>query len=710
VGRRVAIGALILVAVSAFPASALADAQATRDEATIKYEDQAGQANQLAVSLSNEQYVFHEEGDVFVTGFGSGPTACTNDPVADPHSAQCPVDGVETVSILLDGEDDILKMADSASPLGPVPRIVADGGPGKDQLMGAGGREALLGGTGNDQLDGGGGDDLLDFPGVDPQEDQSAGDDTLKGGPGNDQLNGGPGGDGEGSDDLLGGDGVDTADYSERSAPLRISLDGVNDDGETGEHDNVEPDVERVLAGSDDDNLVGSPASNFLNGLAGDDRIAGGAGDDVLDGGANTAGSDSLDGGDGQDTLYGRAGDDELVADSGDDVLRGAGGQDTLDGGDGNDDLAGGAGADALDGGDGNDVVNGAEANLTGADSGDDLKGGAGTDMLLGADGNDTLDGGPGPDVMNGGDGTDTVDYDGRSGKVTVTLDGVADDGELNEHDNVLPNVENVLGGRVGDDLSGDSSANTIDGGPGEDLLDGNAGKDILKGGDAPDLIDARDGADDRVNCGDDGDLAIVDRSDTVRDCRWIDPGGKRRLEVARSALARPTSTEFGLRLPDGHRFFDLDKAVKVPIASTVDPEKGTVQLATARNRAGNRQEISVSQGIFSVRQNAGKQPVTELRLAGRLGACTRSAKGRRAPTDAPLRRLYTRVDKGKRGRYRVRGRYSVGAAFGTAWLTEDRCDGTLTRVDSGVVRVRDRVRNKTVSVRAGQNYLAPAP
>jgi hypothetical protein len=39
--------------------------------------------------------------------------------------------------------------------------------------------------------------------------------------------------------------------------------------------------------------------------------------------------------------------------------------------------------------------------------------------------------------------------------------------------------------------------------------------------------------------------------------------------------------------------------------------------------------------------------------------------------------------------------------------LTEDRCDGTLTHVDDGVVRVRDRVRNKTVTVRAGESYLA---
>jgi hypothetical protein len=45
----------------------------------------------------------------------------------------------------------------------------------------------------------------------------------------------------------------------------------------------------------------------------------------------------------------------------------------------------------------------------------------------------------------------------------------------------------------------------------------------------------------------------------------------------------------------------------------------------------------------------------------------------------------------------------------GTRWVVSDRCDGTLTRVVSGSVTVRDRVRDKTVIVRAGGQYLAPA-
>ena len=45
----------------------------------------------------------------------------------------------------------------------------------------------------------------------------------------------------------------------------------------------------------------------------------------------------------------------------------------------------------------------------------------------------------------------------------------------------------------------------------------------------------------------------------------------------------------------------------------------------------------------------------------------------------------------------------------GTRWLTEDRCGGTLTRVAEAAVSVRDRIRRKTVLVRAGRSYFARA-
>ncbi len=61
------------------------------------------------------------------------------------------------------------------------------------------------------------------------------------------------------------------------------------------------------------------------------------------------------------------------------------------------------------------------------------------------------------------------------------------------------------------------------------------------------------------------------------------------------------------------------------------------------------------------------------------------------------------------KGRFRTTGKYSSATVRGTIWLTQDECDGTLTRVRRGVVSVRDFKRKKTLNVKAGHSYLARA-
>jgi len=75
-----------------------------------------------------------------------------------------------------------------------------------------------------------------------------------------------------------------------------------------------------------------------------------------------------------------------------------------------------------------------------------------------------------------------------------------------------------------------------------------------------------------------------------------------------------------------------------------------------------------------------------------------------RDPARRVVRSLWAR-DRG--GRFRTYGNNSVATARGTAWVTRDRCDGTLTRVDEGAVMVKDRRTGKTVVVRAGDSHLA---
>jgi hypothetical protein len=61
------------------------------------------------------------------------------------------------------------------------------------------------------------------------------------------------------------------------------------------------------------------------------------------------------------------------------------------------------------------------------------------------------------------------------------------------------------------------------------------------------------------------------------------------------------------------------------------------------------------------------------------------------------------------KGSFRTTGKHSAATVRGTKWLTQERCDGTLTRVTRGVVSVFDKTLNKTVTVRAGRSYLARA-
>lgn len=227
------------------------------------------------------------------------------------------------------------------------------------------------------------------------------------------------------------------------------------DDGEASEGDDVREDVENLIGGSGDDELVGNDMANVITGGNGDDVISGGiAGDcdndiDVLNGGndddvfmmgpASDCG-DTVNGGAGFDRADYQYRTEDLVitvnnaADDGEDeddnikndveqIFGGFGG-DTITGGAAAEDLRGGAGDDILSGGGGNDT-------LVGHAGDDTLNGDAGDDIFLN-DGEDTdyvthstaqRTRGAGDDVMNGGAGTlDKADYDGRTAALGITM------------------------------------------------------------------------------------------------------------------------------------------------------------------------------------------------------------------------------------------------------------------------------------------------
>ena len=154
------------------------------------------------------------------------------------------------------------------------------------------------------------------------------------------------------------------------------------------------------------------------------------------------------------------------------------------------------------------------------------------------------------------------------------------------------------------------------------------------------------------------------------------------------------------IRVPGG-QFIELRGATQIPIGSQVDTTEGVVELTVGR--AAALDTTVFYDGLFTLQQ-ANARAIAQLRLdGGDFGQCLSSFRA--LAKRKPVRRLW---GSGK-GRYRTRGRYSSAVVRGTKWLTQDLCDGTLTKVEEGVVQVHDFTRNKDVKVRAGHSYIAEA-
>jgi hypothetical protein len=170
--------------------------------------------------------------------------------------------------------------------------------------------------------------------------------------------------------------------------------------------------------------------------------------------------------------------------------------------------------------------------------------------------------------------------------------------------------------------------------------------------------------------------------------------------------------------------FVALKGAANVPMGAQLDTRTGRVAVTSAADTSGGKaQTADFYDGVFKVTQATPKpkpkQPkalITDLAITGEpsRSECPR-ATGRAASAAAAKRKkrgakstLGSLWGSGK-GKFRTSGKYSSATVRGTIWLTQDRCDGTLTRVKRGIVSVRDFKRRKTVSVKAGHSYLARA-
>ncbi len=134
------------------------------------------------------------------------------------------------------------------------------------------------------------------------------------------------------------------------------------------------------------------------------------------------------------------------------------------------------------------------------------------------------------------------------------------------------------------------------------------------------------------------------------------------------------------------------------------------------RQASGGRQdrrcERRRAQGLHAApgrrqerKSRSSRSLITELALTG--SSFARCGSTGKASTSARSKRRVRRLWGDGKGAFRTKGRHAAATVRGTRWLVEDRCDGTLVKVSRGRVEVRDKIRLRTVQVRAGRSYLA---
>ncbi|HET7427487.1 MAG TPA: hypothetical protein VFJ50_10620, partial [Gemmatimonadales bacterium] len=188
-------------------------------------------------------------------------------------------------------------------------------------------------------------------------------------------------------------------------------------------------------------------------------------------------------------------------------------------------------------------------------------------------------------------------------------------------------------------------------------------------------------------------------------------PSGPPPPVLFRSVNVLPVSGTVKVKLPGASRFVLIQQATSVPVGTVVDVTHGVVQLVSARNAKGGTQTGTFYGGRFKIVQLRGNPPITELVLVGgNFKVCRARAAGLALAARTQSKRVIRHLWGNATGAFRTKGRYASATVRGTKWLTADRCDGTLIRVATGAVTVRDLVKRRSLVLRGRHKYLARTP
>jgi Ca2+-binding RTX toxin-like protein len=473
------------LALAAFACVALAAPAAANAASTVSYSgnslswlaEDAATDNTATITLNAAATTYTITDSELIN---TASAACTG---TGTHTVTCTADtpGDDNVSAAGRGGGDHITIGTSAAPAASQPDNINVGGPGE---------------IGNDVIDLSG----YTNPEGSSQIEGGGGTDTEIAGLGSTEFYMGDAQDGTG-DQLIGGPGYDTARYENRTNDVKLNAaDGLANDGEAGENDNISPQVDGLESGAGNDTLVAGPVNSYLYGGQGNNTLTGGPGADQLEA---QDGNDTMSGGDGPDELGGQGGNNNLKGGAGDDYLSAGEGTNAMDGGTGDDSLYVDDGTSDVHGGDGFDYVS----------------------------------------VRAFNHAPPYQDFD-----VSVMLDDLANDGAAGRGANIHSDIEDVSTETGNDTVVGTDAPGTIYTDAGNDVVNPRGGSDFVFAYEGNDTINARDGVFDRISCGGGNDTAIVDDIDALSGCESVSsapvpgaaaPRDRLRSKVALSRLAK---------------------------------------------------------------------------------------------------------------------------------------------------------------------------
>ena len=159
---------------------------------------------------------------------------------------------------------------------------------------------------------------------------------------------------------------------------------------------------------------------------------------------------------------------------------------------------------------------------------------------------------------------------------------------------------------------------------------------------------------------------------------------------------------------PNTSKFVPLTGTTEIPVGSQVDTTHGTIKLIAGLG-GGKTNSANFNDGLFKMQQKKAKNAFMTLLLQGGTwdlpDACAERLERRREAEASGAQALGER-----QGPLHDQGPLQLSDRARDEPAVQDRCDGTLTRVLRGIVKVQDFRKHKTVNIRAGHTYLATAP